>query len=58
MKILSESLGPVDTERFIALMSRESFDYTKWRQNLKEGDNLRELSKLAMEYQKVLKNQT
>jgi hypothetical protein len=50
MKILSENLGLVDAERFIALMSREPFDYTEWRQNLREEANVRELSKLAMEY--------
>ena len=57
MKILSENLGPVDAERFIALMSREPFDYPEWRQNLKEGADVRELSRLAMEYQKTLENQ-
>jgi hypothetical protein len=56
MKILSENLGPVDAERFIALMFREPFDYTEWRQNLKEGTDVRELSKLAMEYQNTLKS--
>jgi hypothetical protein len=56
MRILSESLGLVDAERFVALMSREPFDYTEWRQNLKEAANVRELSKLAMEYQKTLEN--
>ena len=58
MKILSENLGLVDAERFVALMSLEPFNYTEWRQNLKEETNVRELSKLAMEYQKTLKNQT
>jgi hypothetical protein len=56
MKILSESLGLVDAERFVALMSHEPFDYTEWRQNLKEEDNVKELSRLAMEYQKTLKD--
>jgi hypothetical protein len=57
MKILSESLGIVDAERFIALMAREPFDYTEWRQNLKEEANVKELSKLAMDYQETLKHQ-
>jgi hypothetical protein len=57
MKILSESLGVVDAERFVALMAREPFDYTEWRQNLKEEASVRELSKLAMDYQKTLKHQ-
>ena len=34
MRILAEQLGIVEAERFIALMRRESFDYTKWRQEL------------------------
>ncbi|MDR3076692.1 MAG: hypothetical protein LBU26_05275 [Synergistaceae bacterium] len=55
MKILSEHLGLVDAERFVALMSREPFDYTEWRQNLVETANVRDLSKKAMEYQKTLK---
>jgi hypothetical protein len=34
MRILSEQLGLVEAERFIALMRREPFDYTEWRQGL------------------------
>jgi len=34
MKILAEQLGLVEAERFIALMRREPFDYTEWRQGL------------------------
>ncbi|MCL2791532.1 MAG: hypothetical protein FWD87_00425 [Spirochaetaceae bacterium] len=34
MRILSEQLGLVEAERFIALMRREPFDYTRWRQGL------------------------
>jgi hypothetical protein len=52
MKILSEHLGLVDAERFVALMAREPFDYTEWRQDLGEGLSVRELSKKAMEYSK------
>ena len=34
MSILAEQLGLVEAERFIALMRREPFDYTQWRQGL------------------------
>jgi len=34
MRILAEQLGLEEAERFIALMRREPFDYTKWRQGL------------------------
>jgi hypothetical protein len=34
MQILAERLGIVEAERFIALLRREPFDYTQWRQGL------------------------
>ena len=34
MRILAEQLGLVEAERFIALLRREPFDYTQWRQGL------------------------
>jgi len=52
LTVLNEHLGPVDSERFIALMLREPFDYTKWHENLDDTLSVRELSKKAMEYQK------
>ena len=53
MEALISSLGYVDAERFIALLSKESFDYTKWREtHLDEGLNVRQLSKKAQEYSK------
>jgi hypothetical protein len=48
MKILVERFGLVETERFIALMNRERFDYTEWQRNLWEGMSVREISDLAM----------
>ena len=41
-------LGEVDAERFITLLSREPFDYTKWQRNLFPGLDVQELSRLAM----------
>jgi len=35
-QILATHLGDVEMERFIALIQREPFDYTKWHQNLDE----------------------
>jgi hypothetical protein len=54
MKILSEHLGLVEAERFVALMTREPFDYTEWRQNLCEDMSVREISREAMSYQEKL----
>ncbi len=57
MKALSEKLGVVDAERFISLISRENFDYTKWREeNLNQNISVRELSKQARDYAKKFKS--
>jgi len=51
MKILKENLGLMEAERFITLILREPFDYTKWRQNFVEkfeNMSVEEVSKLAM----------
>jgi len=53
-EILSRNLGLVETERFIALIQREKFDYTKWRNNLFKGMSEEDLSKSAMDFQKKL----
>lgn len=49
MHILLEKLGKVDAERFITLIIKEPFDYTKWQQNMLNDLSVRELSKKAME---------
>ena len=49
MKILLDGLGKVDAERFISLIIKEPFDYTKWQRNLFDGMSVRELSDAAME---------
>ncbi len=46
--ILSQYLGDVEAERFIALIQRERFDYTKWRQGLDEELSIEEISHKAM----------
>lgn len=49
MKVLLEGLGKVDAERFISLIIREPFDYTKWQEGLFDGmSDVRELSRKAM----------
>lgn len=52
LEILTKHLGIVETERFIALIQREKFDYTTWRENLFVGLSGEEISKRAMEFQK------
>jgi hypothetical protein len=48
VEALVSTLGIVEAERFIALMNREPFDYTKWRRNLWEDETVESISKRAM----------
>jgi len=51
MKHLSDKLGLVEAERFIALLLREPFDYTEWRKdNLFVGMSIEEISNEAKKY--------
>jgi len=47
-QILSQSLGDIEAERFISLLLRESFDYTKWRQGQWDHLSLEQISREAM----------
>ena len=47
-ELLARYLGDVEAERFVALIQREPFDYTKWRQGIDEELSLREISQRAM----------
>ena len=50
MTALLEKLGMVDAERFISLIIREPFDYTKWRADLFDGMSVEQLAQKANEY--------
>ena len=54
IKALMDSLGSVDAERFISLIQREPFDYTKWQRTLWEGQSVEEVSRNAM---KIIENE-
>ena len=43
VQALSDSLGPVDALRFLALVSREPFDYQEWRRQYFSQFNVDEL---------------
>lgn len=53
-QILTEFLGNIEAERFIALIQREPFDYTKWRDGLDEKLSIEQISQKAM----ALRNKT
>lgn len=48
IKLLAQYLGDVEAERFIALIQREPFDYTKWRQEMFDDLTIEEISHKAM----------
>ena len=48
VQALTKSLGSVGAERFIALIQREPFDYTKWQRTLWEDQSIEEISRTAM----------
>ncbi len=56
VRILSDGLGAVEAERFIALMLREPFDYTNWQKKLWNEKSVDELSRAAMEWRRTLSN--
>lgn len=47
MNILIDKLGTVDAERFISLIIREPFDYTKWQATHFKNESVRDFSKKA-----------
>ncbi len=49
MKILIEKLGNVEAEKFISLLLKEPFDYTKWQRDLFQDMTIEEISAKAME---------
>jgi hypothetical protein len=58
MELLAKNLGLVEAERFIMLIQREPFDYTKWQENLFENMTIEETSKNAAEYRKNNKDKS
>lgn len=53
-KALKEKLGEVDMERFIVLINREKFDYTKWRKDLFEDISINDLADRADKFSRGL----
>ena len=48
IQILAQYLGDIEMERFIALIQREPFDYTQWRQDIDTEDSIEDISRKAM----------
>jgi len=54
MNTLIKNLGLIDAERFVMLIQKETFDYTKWQENLFEDMTIEEIYNNAAE----LRNKT
>ena len=52
LKVLTEALGDVQTEKFIALIMRSPFDYTQWQKKLWAERSVEDISNAAMELRK------
>jgi len=52
IQLLAQHLGDIEAERFVALIQREPFDYTEWRQNIGGSMSVNEISSRAMELRK------
>ena len=48
IEVLIAALGEVEAERFITLINREPFDYTIWQRDLWQTEDVKQLSKQAM----------
>jgi len=48
LQLLTESMGDIEAERFIFLILKEPFDYTKWHQGIDENLSIKEISQKAM----------
>ena len=49
-QVLMEKLGLIEAERFIMLIQKEPFDYTKWQENLFEDMSIEEISRKAADF--------
>ena len=50
MDAIFDKLGLVDAERFIALMSKENFDYTNWQKDMYENLTIEEIGEKSYNY--------
>jgi hypothetical protein len=54
-RALIVALGDVQAEKFIALIQREPFDYTKWQRTLWPDRGLEEISQAAMKSRQAVR---
>ena len=52
MNTLIKNLGLIDAERFVMLIQKDNFDYTKWQENLFEDMTIEEIYNNAADLRK------
>jgi len=52
MEALITTIGAVDTERFISMVKRDTFDYTEWQRKLWSDKSIEEIHAMATEHEK------
>jgi hypothetical protein len=55
IELLINQLGEVETERFLSIINKESFDYTEWRKDLLIDLDVEAISTLAMKHRNAEK---
>lgn len=53
MRCLTEKMGIVDAERFISIIIREKFDYTKWQRKFYDEKTPEEISRESTAFEKA-----
>jgi len=56
MKALISNLGELDTERFIVMVKRDTFDYTEWQRNLWSDKSIEEIHMMAVAHEQRSNN--
>ena len=51
MNILMDAVGPVDAERFVSIVTNDSFDYTEWQRGLFAGETVESLFEKVRNFQ-------
>lgn len=54
-RVLLDALGELQAERFITLIRREPFDYTRWQKDIWSERSIKEISNAAMKYRNETK---
>ena len=61
MDTLIKNLGLIEAERFVMLIQKDTFDYTKWQENLFEDMTIEEIYNNAADLKnknKIMRNST